>query len=714
MTGSGEAARPNESPVALSSEHVTLHVARTGAVRLLDRRTGIAWGAPPFQEGRPGVVEFKDSAGQTHVAELDGGSADLELLGSFGARVRFSRAVSPAFGEVPVTVSALVGIKPSGDGFGIDVEEVRIPEAFRFESICYPLHFAALQTAVDDGELALPARQGVLFPTRLQAGFMRYMHNIWRKIADQRRRLSFESTGLNMPWFGLTRRMDGRIDGLMVDVLRPEDAALDVVGNCFVGEVKRFGPQGEPREVGVGARILAASLVWRSSHGRLAYRRSAVYTSIPNGNYVTFAHRYRERAKALGRYRSLKEKIEQNPLVERLIGAPDIKIWICSHRPFEPSIRSYPQPVLDGYHRVNTTFDQVAEIVRDVAEGLRLERALIFLGGWAKDGFDYARPDIWPPCPDAGGTPALRRAAELANSYGYLFALEDNYQDLYRRAPQFDERRVQRSADGRLQEGGIWDGGICYLSCSSQPFDLVKRNLDLVREHVNPTSYYFDTTTATPLYECYAPEHPLTRADDRTNKLELIRAAKRYGWVVGVESGSDYANAEASYYEGTPGAAVGYWEGVASTDFGIAVPLWSLVYHDSVVCYWQHGMPYGREDHANHVLSDLLWGYPSSWSLDAEQWPGMRDLVLQTYNLLGRLHRQTAHDQLIDHRFLTPDYLVQESKFGEGTEVLVNSALTTKELPDGRRIDARSFVVDSPALGKVRGVVERGYRLAEA
>jgi hypothetical protein len=102
-----------------------------------------------------------------------------------------------------------------------------------------------------------------------------------------------------------------------------------------------------------------------------------------------------------------------------------------------------------------------------------------------------------------------------------------------------------------------------------------------------------------------------------------------------------------------------------------------MVYRECVVGYWQHGTPHGREDHANHVLLDALYGQPSSWSLEYSHWGDLKTMIAETYDLLGRFHQNTAHLAMVNHQFLTPDYMVQCSELEDGTKVWVNFGITT-------------------------------------
>jgi hypothetical protein len=125
-----------------------------------------------------------------------------------------------------------------------------------------------------------------------------------------------------------------------------------------------------------------------------------------------------------------------------------------------------------------------------------------------------------------------------------------------------------------------------------------------------------------------------------------------------------------------------------------------------VVGYWQHGTPHGREDHANHVLLDLLYGQPSSWSIEYSQWKDLKPLFLQVAELLGGLHARTAHASMTGHYILTDDYMVQQTTLSDGTTISVNFGITSYE-DEKLHLPPKGFQVVYPEGESVKGRVER-------
>lgn len=657
-------------------ERWIIRIMDNGAAALVDKARNVVWGG-----GVPGWVTMRDGERMTigapsRVGRTSDGAAYAEYdLPRYSFRAEFQ--LNDA--ELTLTMTEL-----RRDG--------------ELESIEYPAHMLRVNSGLQGGYVVVPHKQGTLIPSRLDDGFMRFRHNTWKNIADINEVIPFEFCGLNMTWFGASQ------GGSCVMCYLPEavDMALRVAGNAV------FDLAGNPVDNHQGdlpgERYSSLTPIWRASRGALGYSRQMSVALVENG-YVGMAKRYRECVKASGRYVSLREKIEKNPAVAGMLGAPDLKIYIYTHRRDEPRLRSWSEPVLDGYTCVHTTFDQVGQIVDDLQE-MGMEKALILLGGWNRAGYDREHIDMWPPAEGAGGAEGLARASRKAVDAGYVFSLHDNYQDIYPDSPSYDERLTMKHPDGTVQLGGIWDGGLCRLVCSSQAVELAKRTIGQVKDHTAVDSYYLDTTTSAPMYECYDPEHPMTRSDDRRYKRAILDELADQGWVVGAEAGVDWAVPVATFFEGMPGAAVGLNHGAESADFGMMVPLFNLVYHDAVVCYWQHGQPFGREDHVNHVLHDLLSAQPSSWSFIYEQWEDLKPLIGQCAQLLGRLHARTALCEMVSHEFVTPDFQVHRATFSDGTVVCVNFDLRTRDC-DGVRLAPKGFSVSFPGEAPIQGRLSR-------
>ena len=79
------------------------------------------------------------------------------------------------------------------------------------------------------------------------------------------------------------------------------------------------------------------------------------------------------------------------------------------------------------------------------------------------------------------------------------------------------------------------------------------------------------------------------------------------------------------------------------------------------------------------------------------------DLPSFAADFLGPLHEETAFEELVDHQFLSPDFLVQSSLFSGGTEVLVNLGPTPFKMQSGFEVPPYGFRITKPDRSVVNG-----------
>jgi hypothetical protein len=677
---------PVQALDSLENKYLKIYLSENGSLIFYDKIQDEEWGnsLPGWVNLSSGNISEKVSLSSAKFTSSQSGDSMLfSFEGIEGAQIS-----DPEF-----KLAGKVVLKDQH----IDFEISSLHTACLLEDLEYPAHILHVNSGTEDGFIVAPHLQGVLYPSRYDAGFMRYGQNIWDLIADKEEWWSFESGNLNMPWFGASKNGSS----VLITLLTSSDAVLHLIGNSVVGD--HGTTVNARRGENPGTRLSSLSPIWQSSFNKLAYARKMKIELVDNG-YVGMAARYKEYARENGRYVTLKQKIERNPDIEKIIGAPDIKVYCYTNRLNNPHLKAWSEPVLTGYTKVNTSFDQVAEMAGEL-KALGVEKCMFLLAGWNRMGYDREHVDMWPPAEAAGGIKGLTKAAQVVTKLGFLFALHDNYDDFYPDAPSFDEKYILRNQDGSLHKGGVWDGGLCYITCPSQREELLNRNMALIQKDIPLNAYYFDVITNTSHYECYDRDHPMTRKEDLEHRLALLNNIVQRGLVIGGERGTDWAMPVVGFCEGLSGGGTGYHRGLTYRS-GLTVPLFYLVYRECVVGYWQHGTPHGREDHANHVLLDLLYGQPSSWSIEYDQWKDLKAMILETYDLLGRFHERTAHLAMVDHQYLTADYMVQKSELSDGTEVWVNFGITSYK-NEAFTLEPKGFHLNIPGEKTLSGTVSR-------
>jgi hypothetical protein len=425
------------------------------------------------------------------------------------------------------------------------------------------------------------------------------------------------------------------------------------------------------------------------------------------GDYAMIAGAYRDLARRNGWLATWDDKIKRHPAAGLLLGAINFKLWSALDR------RMSAAGDREESVKVNWTFDEAAQVAAHLKNDLKLDRVLFTIGGWIHRGYDNQHPDIMPAAPECGGNAGLAECARRVKELGYLFCLHDNYQDMYRDAPSWNEAFVMKHPDGSLAKGGTWAGGVAYLTCSQKALELARRtqNLEAVKNLTGANAYFIDTTFASGLQECFDPNHPLTRAGDMKWKLALADYAREQFGVFGSECGREWAIPHCDFFEGFTGVGGRSFhdEKLPGKLGGVVVPLFEMVYRDTIAMYGKYGYELNRS--AEYVLSQMLLGRPLNyhdipahlyWRRETGSWgenppvakggdpalfvkgaggwtEGMHPLdrfVKNTYEVLSPLNELTAQLRVSGHAFLSDDQKVQRIIFGSKRKkmtVIVNA-----------------------------------------
>ncbi len=423
---------------------------------------------------------------------------------------------------------------------------------------------------------------------------------------------------------------------------------------------------------------------------------------LGKGDYVSIAKAYRKVAEKRGWLVRWDQKLKGHPERAKLFGAANIKLWSTLNR------RMNEESSQEESERVNWTFDEAAQVAEHLKQDLKLDKVLFTIGGWIHRGYDNQHPDILPTAPECGGDAAFADCARRVMNLGYLFCLHDNYQDIYKDSPSWNERFVMKTADGKLVKGGHWAGGLAYMTCSQMALELAQRpqNLSAVRKLSNANSYFIDTTYAANLQECFDPAHPLTRADDMKWKQALSDYARETFGVFGSECGREWAIPHSDFFEGLTGVSGRpYHDTNLPSKLGATVaPMFDLVYRDCIAMYGKYGYdPRKAAEYVLHHISlarplnyhsvpdHLYWkqseakGLPTDPALPSSMdaaffiradngWAAGMHLtdrfIKNTYEVLAPLNELTARSQMSRHEFLSADRKIERTVFGEGRDAM--------------------------------------------
>lgn len=431
--------------------------------------------------------------------------------------------------------------------------------------------------------------------------------------------------GLYMPWWGVVG--DG---AAYMGILETPDDGQVVVEHPTRGPT-RVGPR------------------WIPSLGRLRYPRRVLYSFFPGADHVALARRYRRYIQDTGRWRTFQEKVDERATVRKLIGSVIVPLSICRH-----DLRQSPT------HHDVISFSQRTEDVIALKETWGFDNALIHVDGWGTRGYDNLHPDILPPCLEAGGYTGLKKLCDTAKDLGYLFGLHDQYRDFYLDAPSYDRRQTIKNTAQQEPTYTRWCGGPQSVLCATQALSYVRRNMEgLWHEGISPTASYLDVFSIVPLDECHDPSHPMTRSDCREYRSACFRFMTEHGIVLSSEEAVDWA---------TPDLDFVYWAPLYQKDglfkgayLGTPVPLHELVYHDALVVPWRVETP-------EQFLQCLLYGgVPLMSSNRSPAYVGR-------VKLLSRVHEAVGGAEMVQHRLLSTEGIVQETEFASDVRIRVDFA----------------------------------------
>lgn len=446
--------------------------------------------------------------------------------------------------------------------------------------------------------------------------------------------ITYGGHGLCMPWSAVVDPNSG--GGTMTIIETPDDSDMQFrqEGGCMT-----FQPR------------------WEASRQSFGYTRKLRMCFFNRGGFVAMAKRYRAYAKEKGLFKTLATKRSENPNVDRLIGA--VNVW-------------------------NWDMDKVALCTE--LKRMGMDRVLWSGGGTADE---------------------IKKIAAM----GYLPGRYDIYQDVWDPKHSLSWQPTEGwPEDLVIEPNGDWmkgwahpdkhpDGSITWYQggvISSGPgLARAKKKIPADIAQIPYLARFIDTTTASPFREDYNPAHPLTRSQDRANKMALLDfCSKDMKQVVGTETGIDPSVPYIEYYEGMmslgpfrlPNAGTFMMEYQKPTpDFlkfqvgsMYRIPLWELVYHDCTVAQWYWGDATNKAPEVwdQRDLLNILYGTAPLLMFDRDKFGREKGRMLQTYKNVCEWVRKIGYDEMLNHEDLTPDHSVQRTSWSSGRSVTVNFGST--------------------------------------
>jgi hypothetical protein len=221
----------------------------------------------------------------------------------------------------------------------------------------------------------------------------------------------------------------------MLGVVKQGSALLVTWEDPYVeAEVRSTFPSSGPL---AHRQVLSASLTLRRSAKSFRLQFEGF------GDYVTIAKAYRKVAAERGWVVPWKEKLQGHPERARLFGAVDFRVGTLRRRMNAASTQE--ESVL-----IEETFPEAAQVAEHLKIDLKLDKVLFLVSGWIRRGYDNQHPDILPSAPECGGDAGLADMVQRVIRMGYLLSLHDNYQDIYRNSPSWNEDLIMKKPGGSL------------------------------------------------------------------------------------------------------------------------------------------------------------------------------------------------------------------------------------------------------------------------
>ncbi len=397
------------------------------------------------------------------------------------------------------------------------------------------------------------------------------------------------------------------------------------------------------------------------SKGSFAEARKLLFATVADEGYVAMAKFYSNYRKTREGISSLATKSKLNPNTEKLVGACDF--WLLE----DLDDRSFIDKLIQlGVTKAVFSFYE-SWYVYDYEQDPDLIQYAVdrgFLGGR----YDIDT-DVWNPKEIPSHLPHIRTDAYP--------------KDVVVTANGAMQKNWTRYLNGKPVDG--------YIVCSSAFWKYGDPRIgnDLVRNNYN--ARFFDTILSLGLLECYSPQHSLTRYEDMVHRKSYLEDVRnKFGLIMGTEDVRDYAVNQIDYNEGvltivaSQNAAYSWLDPVSelgeeyeryNMDATRRIPLFQLVYHNSVASTWYTGDSISKVPAywKKKDLFTVLYGcMPLIMPQNRAHWDENEADFLSSIHLAGAFSECVGYEAMVNHQFISKDKLVQRTLFSNGWEVIGN------------------------------------------
>jgi hypothetical protein len=432
-----------------------------------------------------------------------------------------------------------------------------------------------------------------------------------------------------------------------------------------------------------GKDLVVPAPYWVGDKFKFEGERRLIYSFAGSDGYVALMKRYRQYCQDIGRFKTLRQKAAEIPMVDRAVGAPIF--WLAG----------MPWEVLD-----------TARVMK--ADGFKRAIIQISFCHYGETG-----PEAWAV--------EMEKVVRQIAGLGYVVSRYDNFRNAFPADTTGDEpysyqynTNAYPDACVRNQDGsllGAYPQHQSGIINNRLMLDFARRRIpaELARFHYN--GRFIDDIGSVSSREGvdWSPAHPLNAHEARQGRQALVGYVNSLGLVTGTEAGNDYSLPWVHWLEGTmsvrrfedigmsnPGWTLGLNQPEYHFDRNdqYRVPLYSLAHHGEVVISWRYEDSFHRSPTYWPAKNSfcILYGNPPLFYLTRDYYYRFRPQLQATARYVCPWTRLVGYDEMVSHRFLSPDRTVQETVFSSGHGAVVNFSTQPRILADGSVVPGLGYL----------------------
>lgn len=407
-------------------------------------------------------------------------------------------------------------------------------------------------------------------------------------------------------------------------------------------------------------------------------------------------------------YLSLRQKAEKTAEIDEMIGTANFWVW---NRSYEDFLYSPCESKADPFSANGIL--KIAGKLKE--EGIRKAIFGIFFEN------DYCVCE------------------SLRKKYGYLTAKYDNYNDV----PPSDmgnyipERRIKECDYSRRRKKDFPDGITVMKDntlakawelvgfdgkkhpqnslCAAVAAERMKEEIPDEIKKAPECKLRFIDVYGVSISECFSEKHPLTFERAVTIKNSAYNSITEMGLVPGTEDGFDMICSSVVYSEGmmSPcllrynppecgrnkarplGKEAAEYLKKYMLNFRCRVPLWELVWHDSVISfpYWGDSLNCCDSLMNERILFHCLYGCPPLFSFFEDDFNGLQTMIVNASKQIASVTEKVGYLEMTDFEYLNEAMTVQKTVFGNRYSVIANFG-DESFIYGGCLIKSKSFIFE--------------------